>query len=154
MPTRETNTNTDDPYRNFRFAVEVDQTLVGGFSEVTLPEASNEPIEYRVGDESPTVRKLPNLTTYGDLTLKRGLVDDRYLNDWWQMVVEGNEDPRKTVTVIVQDLALKEGTNGPKYQFVNAWPRQYDAPDLNATANEVAIESMQIAHEGMERLKE
>jgi phage tail-like protein len=142
----------EDPYRNFRFRVTEENNEIGGFSEVTLPEASNEPIEYREGNDPTTVRKIQNLTTYGDLTLKRGITNATYFTDWWKEVREGSPDARRTITVFIQDLA-PDGTDGPGYQFEEAWPRQYDAPDLNATANEVAVESLQLAHEGMKRIE-
>lgn len=141
----------NDPFRNFRFLLEFPETstIPAGFSECTLPEASNEPIEYREGTDKPTVRKLWNLKTYGDLTLNRGVTDTLDLYDWWKLVDDGQIDAaRQPVAVIVQD---EQGLPGARWEFEEAWPRQYDAPDLNATANEVAVESLQIAHEGMTR---
>lgn len=138
------------PYRNFRFELEIDGIVQAGFSECTIPEASNEPIEYRNGDDAPTVRKLSNLNTYGDLTLNWGVTDSTELFDWWRLVEQGKlEEARRTIAVIGLD---EEGEPGPRWEFSQAWVRQYDAPDFNATANEVAIESLQVAHEGVERV--
>ena len=68
-------TDRIDPYRNFRFRLEIDGITEAGFSEVTMPDASTEPIEYRNGDEGITVRKLPSLIKYSNVTLKWGITD-------------------------------------------------------------------------------
>jgi phage tail-like protein len=138
------------PYRNFRYLLEIDGIAQAGFSEATIPEASTEPIEYREGNEAPTVRKLSSLNAYGNLTLQWGVTTDSMaLYEWWTLVEQGKVDEaRRSIAVIVLD---EEGEPGARWQFRNAWPQQYDAPDLSATANEVAIESLEIVHEGMER---
>jgi phage tail-like protein len=138
------------PDRNFRYLLEIDGIAQAGFSEATIPEASTEPIEYREGNEAPTVRKLSSLNAYGNLTLQWGVTTDSMaLYEWWTLVEQGKVDEaRRSIAVIVLD---EEGEPGARWQFRNAWPQQYDAPDLSATANEVAIESLEIVHEGMER---
>jgi phage tail-like protein len=138
------------PYRNFRYLLEIDGIAQAGFSEATIPEASTEPIEYREGNEAPTVRKLASLNAYGNLTLQWGVTTDSMaLYEWWTLVEQGKVDEaRRSIAVVVLD---EEGEPGARWQFRNAWPQQYDAPDLSATANEVAIESLEIVHEGMER---
>lgn len=139
------------PYRNTRFLLEIDGIGVAGFSQATIPENSTEATEYREGSDPPTVRKLWSLNTFGDLTLQRGTAEDSTeLFEWRQLVEQGDvDDARRTIAVILLD---EEGEPGARWEFRNAWPRQYDAPDLDATGNEVAIESLEIAHEGMERV--
>ena len=138
------------PYRNTRYLLEIDGIAKAGFSEATIPEANTETVEYREGNEEPTVRKLSTLRAYGNLTLNWGITTDALeLHDWWMLVAQGNTDEaRRPIAVVLLD---EEGAAGPRWEFRDAWPRQYDAPDLNATGNEVAIESMEIVHEGMER---
>lgn len=140
------------PYRNTRFLLEIEGIGVAGFSQATIPENSTEATEYREGDDPPTVRKLWSLNTYGELTLQRGTAEDSTeLFEWRRTVEQGNvDDARRTIAVILLD---EEGEPGARWEFRNAWPRQYDAPDLDATGNEVAIESLEIAHEGMERIE-
>ena len=139
------------PYRNYRFLLEFDSIGVAAFSECTLPDSTTEPIEYRTGDDAKaTVRKLGSLTKYGNLTLKRGTTDSTDLFEWRKQVEQGNVDgARQSIAVVLLD---EEGTPGPRWEFENAWPSKYDAPDLNATANEVAIETLEVAVEGMERV--
>jgi phage tail-like protein len=50
-------------------------------------------------------------------------------------------------------LQDEEGNPGARWEFRNAWPSQYDAPDLEATGNDVAIESLEVVHEGMTRVQ-
>ena len=138
------------PYRNARFLLEIDGIAVAGFSQATIPENSTEAVEYRNGNDSPTVRKLWSLNSYGNLTLEKGVTDDSMaLFEWRRSVEQGQvDDARRNIAVVVLD---EEGEQGPRWEFENAWPTQYDAPDLDATGTDVAIESLEIAHEGMVR---
>lgn len=138
------------PYRNYRYLLEIDGIAEAAFSECTIPEVSTEAIEYREGNEPPTVRKLGGLISYGDLTMQRGVTESLALYEWWQLVEQGNVDEaRRSIAVVMLD---EEGSPGPRFEFRDAWVSQYDAPDLNATGNEVAVESITVAHEGMERV--
>lgn len=138
------------PYRSTRFLLEIDGVAQAGFSQATIPENSTEPIEYREGNDPPTQRKLWNLNAYGNLTLQWGTTpDSTELFEWRRLVEQGKmEEARRNVAVVVTD---EEGNPGARWEFRDAWPQQYDAPDLDAAGSEVAIESMEIAHEGMER---
>ena len=138
-----------DPKNNFRFLVEIDGISQAGFREVTIPDSTNEPIEYRNGDESPTVRKLPGLVKFANVSLKWGTTDSMDIYNWRKTIEEGKiKDNRKNVAVVVLD---DEGNPAARWEFSQAWPTKYDAPDLNATGNEIAIENLEIAHEGMRR---
>ena len=139
------------PYRDVRFLLEIDGIVKAGFSQCTIPENTTEPTEYREGTDRPTVRKLWSLNDYGTLTLESGVTDDSIeLFEWRQLVEQGNlDDARRSIAVVILD---EEGNPGPRWEFVSAWPSSYDAPDLDATGGEVAIESIEIEHEGMERI--
>lgn len=138
------------PFRNTRFLLEIDGIAKAGFKEVTIPESNTEIVEYREGTDRPTARKLSTLAAHGNLTLKWGVTTDAIaLYEWWQLVEQGKTDSaRRQIAIVLLD---EEGQPGPRWEFRDAWCRQYDAPDLDATGNEVAIESMEIVHEGMER---
>jgi phage tail-like protein len=142
----------NDPYTNSRFLLEIDGIVQAGFSEVAIPDISTDPIEYREGNEETTVRKLPGLTKYGNLTLKWGITDSSMeLFEWRKLVVQGNTaDARKNIAVILQD---EEGNPAARWEFREAWPSKYDAPDLSAKGGDVAIETMEIVHEGMDRVQ-
>lgn len=141
----------NDPYRNYRFLVEIEGISVAAFSECTLPDSTTEPIEYRDGnDVQPTVRKLGSLTKYGNLTLKWGITDSLELYEWRKLVEQGKTDEaRRNVAVVGLDEA---GSPGPRWEFRAAWPSKYDAPDMNATGNEVSIETLEVVVEAMERV--
>lgn len=135
------------PYGKFRYRVEIDGLDAGGFSEVSGFDASIDVMEYREGDMVQTPMKLPGLKKYGNITLKQGLTSSMVLYEWITAGVDGAVE-RKTITITVLD---ETGTDVASWQVINAWPMHYTAPDFNATASEVAIETLEIAHEGMTR---
>jgi phage tail-like protein len=141
----------NDPYRNCRFLLEIDGITQAGFSEATIPDTAQDPIEYREGNEIPTVRKIPGLIKYGNLTLKWGITDSAIeLYNWRKLVEQGKfSEYRRNIAVILMD---EEGSPKSRWEFREAWPTKYDAPDLNAKGNDIAIETLEIAHEGMERV--
>jgi phage tail-like protein len=140
----------NDPYRNMRFLVEIDSIVQAGFSEATIPDTAQDPIEYREGNEAPTVRKIPGLIKYGNLTLKWGVTDSLELYQWRKLVEQGKmKNARRNVAVIIQD---EEGNPKARWEFTQSWPTKYDAPDLNAKGTDIAIETLEIAHEGMTRV--
>lgn len=143
----------NDPLRNFRYRLEIDGIVQAGFSEVAIGDASNDPIEYREGNELTTVRKLKGLNKYGNITLKWGLTDSMELSNWHLMVVDDATPlsaARKTVVIRIQDEA---GADKAAYEVTRAWPTKYNPTDLNGKGNEVAIESLELANEGIRRIQ-
>lgn len=136
------------PHGRFRYKVEIDGIAAGGFSEATGFEASIDVIEYREGDMVTTPLKLPGLKKYGNITLKQGLADSMELYNWMIGGINGAVE-RKTITITLLD---EEEAPAASWQVINAWPVKYTAPDFNASASEVAIESLEIAHEGLTRV--
>ena len=136
-----------DPYRNFNFVVEIDGIKQAGFSDCSGFGASTDPIEYREGGDNTTVRKMPGVTKYTNITLKWGITDSRELYDWYRDVVKGKV-VRKTGSIVLYDV---DGiTEKVRWNFVNAWPTKWDGPDFSAKGNDIAIETLEIAHEGIE----
>lgn len=138
----------DYPHGRFRYKVEIDGLDAGGFSEVTGFDASIDVIEYREGDMVQTPMKIPGLKKYGNITLKQGLADSMVLYEWVIAGVNGAVE-RKTITITLLD---EEEAPAASWQVINAWPIKYSAPEFNATSSEVAIETLEIAHEGMTRV--
>ncbi len=136
------------PHGRFRYKVEIDGIEAGGFSEVTGFDVSIDVYEYREGDMVTTTSKLPGLKKYSNIVLKQGLVDSTALYDWMMKGVTGAVE-RKTITIT---LLNEEEAPAASWQVINAWPTKYTAPEFNATSNEVAIETLEIAHEGMTRV--
>ena len=140
----------NDPYRNFRYRVEIDGITQAGFSEATVPDTTVEVVEYREGNEPnpATARKLTGVVKYGNLSLKWGITDSMELYNWHKDVTLGTVD-RKNISVIVID---EEGNDKSRWNFIQAWPTKYDAPDLTAKGSDVSIETLEIVHEGMQRV--
>ncbi len=129
------------PQGKFRYKVEIDGLEAGGFSEASGFDASIDVIEYREGDMVQTPMKVPGLKKYGNITLKQGVTDSTVMYDWIIAGVEG-EVERKTITITILD---ETETAAASWQVINVWPAKYTAPDFNATASEIAIESLEIA---------
>lgn len=136
------------PHVKFRFKLEIDGKAAGGFSEVSGFDATVEPIEYREGDmAAETPLKVQGLRKYGNITLKKGMITGQVLYDWLYKGLGGAVE-RKVVTVSLLD---ETQTVVASWMVINAWPTKYTAPDFNATSNEVAVETLELAHEGMKK---
>lgn len=81
-----------DPYKNYRFLVEIDGIVQAGFKEVTIPDSSQDPIDYREGGNQPTMRKIPGLIRCGNIALKWGMTDSMDLYNWRKQVEDGKTD--------------------------------------------------------------
>jgi phage tail-like protein len=140
-----------DPFKNHRFKVEIQGIQYGSFREVTIPDTSQDAIEYRTGDAPPTVGKQPGLIKYGNVTLKWGITDSMEIYKWRKQEEDGKiKDARKTISISLMDDEAKEVA---RWELTAAWPTKYSSPSLNATANEIAIETLEIANEGIKRTK-
>jgi len=138
-----------DPYRNFNFKVEIDNVTQAGFADCSGFGATNDPIEYREGGDTTTDRKLPGKTKYTNIVLKWGLTDNHDLYDWFNNIVQGVVD-RRNGSIVVYDL---DGvTEKVRWNFFQAWPTKYDAPDFSAKANDVAIDTLELAVEQLVRV--
>jgi len=137
-----------DPYKNFKFLVEIEGIAVAGFSECDGLTTEVNVIEYREGNEDITVRKLPGLVKYSNITLKRGITGSKDLYNWYKEVVKGKiKQIRRNMAIVLLD---DEGNQAVRWVVRNAWPMKYTGPTLNAKSSEVAIETLEIAHEGFE----
>jgi phage tail-like protein len=136
-----------DPYKNFRFLVEIDGIVQAGFSDVSGFGSNVEVIEYREGGDVQSVRKLPGKVSYSDITLKWGITDSRELYDWHRAAVEGNVQ-RKNGSIILLDDAAQEKA---RWNFFEAWPSKWDGADFSAKGNDVAIDTLTVSCERVER---
>ncbi len=109
-------------------------------------ESETAVIEYRSGAEN-VMRKLPGLTKFGNIVLRRGVTQDPELWNWRKSIVEGNPDRRNGSIMLLDD----QRNEVVRWNFRNGWPCKWEGPALNAKANEVAIETLEIAHEGLDR---
>ena len=135
-----------DPYKNFNFRVEIDSITVAGFSECTGLSSEVSVIEYREGGDL-SVRKLPGLAKYGNITLKRGVTQSAELQNWHQNILNGVSDRRNGSIILLDDTRAEV----VRWNFSNGFPSKWEGPQLNAKGNEVAIETLEIACERIER---
>jgi len=142
MPTAE----RIDPQPAINFRVEIDGLTPSGFLEVSGLEAEIAVIDYREGtDKSLSPRKLTGLVKYSNITLKRGVTNDPSLWNWMKEGLDGKVNRRNGSIV----LLAEDGQEVRRWNFVNGWPAKYSGPHLDASANDAAIETIEIAHEGL-----
>jgi phage tail-like protein len=141
----------DDPYAAYNFQVIVTNVsddgvaVSGAFTEITGLELEIPPIEYRGGAEDITVRKIPGLKKFTNLTLKRGITGHV---GFWNWVVEAlNGKVRRTSgSILMLDENRQEVL---RWNFTRAWPTKYTGPSLGASKNEIAMETLVLAVEGL-----
>ncbi|MFE9775574.1 phage tail protein [Streptomyces sp. NPDC005931] len=137
-----------DPFVNFNYLVEIDNLARGAFHEVSGLESTIDVIEYREGGANTTPRKLAGQTKHANIVLRWGMTIDTELWEWHRTVVDGTID-RRNGSVVLLD---RRGQEVARWNFVRAWPVKYTAPSLSAEASDVAIETVELVHEGLERV--
>jgi phage tail-like protein len=136
-------------YRAFQFAVEIDGINQARFQEVGGLDATTDIVEYREGGDNLGTHKLPGQTKHSNLSLKRGYTDDTQLWDWYNQVMTGStKNIRRNISVIQLDMA---GLEKFRWNLFQAFPIKYTAPSFNAKGNDLAIETLEIAYERVER---
>lgn len=136
-----------DPYGQFNFIIELDGVISGGFSECSGLVSDSNIIEYREGNEQQgTTRKLPGLMKYNNIVLKRGYIKDDRLWKWRKKVIDGKTE-RTSGTITLLDEARQPAL---RWNFREGWPSKLEGPSLNGKTSEVAVETLEIAHEGLE----
>ena len=137
----------NDPYGQFNFVIEIDGVVKGGFTEASGLTTDTNIIEYREGNEPhETTRKLPGLMKYNNIMLKRGWTRDKSLWEWRKKVIEGKTQ-RTSGSIVLLDEARNEAL---RWNFREGWPSKWEGPGLNGKTSEVAVETLEIAHEGLE----
>jgi phage tail-like protein len=121
---------------------------VGGFSECSGLEMSMQPEEYKEGGRNGAVLKFPSRVTWSNLTLKKGLGVGSALWDWHYGFVEG-QGKRRDGMIMLLDESRAPAT---VWFFRRGLPIKYSGPSLSATQSNVAIESIEIAHEGLHQV--
>jgi phage tail-like protein len=130
----------------FNFIVEIDGINAAGFTECSGLSTTTDVIEYREGNERSGARKLPGLTKFTNIVLKRGMTRSRDLWNWRKTVIDGAVERKSGAIVLLADDRTPVG----RFRFRDGWPTKWEGPALNAKSSEVAIETLEIAHEGLE----
>jgi phage tail-like protein len=138
-----------DPYVNFNFLVEIDGISRAAFHEAAGLDSSIDVIDHREGGENITLRKLPGQVKFSNISLKWGMSDDRDLYDWHRQWLTG--DPaasRRSGSIVLLD---RQGQEKARWNFSNAWPSKWTGPSFSAEASDVAVDAMELTHEGLVR---
>ena len=135
------------PMPKFHFQVKWDSEVMS-FQEVSGLDVESQPIEYRAGDSKTfSVVKMPGIKKYGNVTMKKGVFkSDNKFWDWFNQI-KMNTIKRVPVTISLLD---EEGNPTMVWTLTNAWPSKITGTDLKSDGNEVAVESIEVVHEGLE----
>lgn len=136
----------NDPFKGFRFRVEIDGLQQAGFSECSGLGSHVEVIEYREGGDQTQVRKLPGKSSFPDITLKWGSTNSHELYDWHRTAVTGQIQRKNGSVVLLDD----SGTEQVRWHFFSGWASKWDGPSFNAKGNDIAIETLTISCERVE----
>lgn len=135
-----------DPYLAHNFLIRIDNTVLAGFSDVTGLTHDTDLIPYREGtDMNLSVRNLMGLRTFTRIQCKRGITTSRALWLWRLNILNGVADRRNGSILLLNETRKRV----VEWHFEEGWISKYEGPVLNAKGNEVAIESIEIVHEGL-----
>lgn len=134
------------PLAKFTFEVKWDDAVMR-FQEVSGLDVQAQPIEYRHGNSPQfSVIKMPGIKKYSDVTMKKGVFkNDNQILDWFNQT-KMNTIKRKSVTISLLD---EGGAPTMVWTLANAWPTKITGTDLKSQNNEVAVETIVFAHEGL-----
>mgnify|MGYP000877727429 CR=1 FL=1 len=134
-----------DPFPSHRFLVEIHGLLVAGFSEVSGLSVQTDYEEYAEGGVNDYVHRFPARTRHEPIVLKRGVTMSSVLWDWYADVVSGKV-VRRDGSIILFNNRLWEFR---RWNFYEAFPVKWVGPALDASRSEVAVESIELVHNGL-----
>ena len=141
---------TNNPLIAARFKLDVQGITGGHFTSCSGFANTSEIVTHKAsGDAGAVHQKLPGTLTWSEITLERGMTEDMSLWNWRQQVIDGNIDEARKDGSIVMLNTMGEET--ARWSFTMAWPSAWTGPDVGADNQAVAIESITIAHEGLQR---
>jgi phage tail-like protein len=153
MPSRKTYSARFDPYKNFKFRLRIDGKVVAGISNVSSLKQSTELVTHREGGDSSTARLSPSQTKHEPVTLERGVTHDTEFEKWAMMVwnVGSGSAAKNFRKDVILELYNEAGQLAKAYRIYSCWVSEYQAlPELDASANAVAIQHIKLEHEGYE----
>jgi phage tail-like protein len=141
----------NDPYRQFRFRIEIGGIARAGFQKVTFSDAAAAVTEFHEESRFKALQKLPGLDRHGNISFRHGITDSLDLYDWHKKAIEsGAAAVKKNMSIIQTDEA---GAEVARWEIVNAWPAKYIHSGFGAKGTETAIDSMEIVCEGYTRVR-
>jgi phage tail-like protein len=139
----------NDPFLAFRFNVTFDDLPPGGFSDCTGLQMETEVHEYVEGGLNTNTRKFATRSKQVNLVLKRGIVN-KVLWDWYHDISIGKMKFRNATIAVFDSSGTKQVL---EFQILKAFPVKWIGPELNAAQNNLAVETLELAHQGLERRK-
>jgi phage tail-like protein len=139
--------NPTDPLRAANFLVEIDGITRTHFISVDGLGSEVDIVEEREGTDPRRSHKVAGAAHTRNLILRWPTDDDRELSDWHQVILDGQTDRRNGSIILLDDT----GNARIRWNFVEAWPAKWEGPSFNAEGNDIAIESIELAHEGIVR---
>ena len=136
-------------YTTFNYLIEIDGVATGGFSECSILNTNTEPIDYSSGSDEITLKKMSGLKEFLCITFNRGITRNRELWKWMKTSINESVERKNGIITLLnetEELVCK-------WRFINGWPTKLIGPSMTATSNEVAIEVLEIAHEGLTRIE-
>ena len=140
--------NWVDPYRAYNFKLLINNVTEGHFTEVTGLGVKVDRISYREAGNNAIVRAIPGRVTYSAVTLRFGLTTSQELWDWLMTAVEGRVSRRNVSIVMLDSSGVSEVL---RWNLINAWPEEWYGAPLDAMSRDLAIETLVLAHEGLQR---
>jgi phage tail-like protein len=138
-----------DPFGGYNFAVEIDGITRAGFKQASGLDTTSDATKYREGtDAQLSQRQLPGLLSFSNISLQRGITDDSDLWKWRSSIAGGSALPdRRNISIVLRDHA---GNEKIRWNIKNCWPIKWSGPSFDATTDAIAIETLELAHEGIE----
>jgi phage tail-like protein len=147
-----------DPYKNYKFRVKWDGRYVAGISKVGALKRTTEVVTHREGGDPSSPRHSPGQSKYEPITLERGVTHDKEFEQWANKVWNFGSGLGAEVSLqdfrkdLILELMNEAGQVAIAYRIYRCWVSEFTAmPELDASANAVAIQSIQLQNEGWER---
>lgn len=137
-----------EPFRNYNFKLDVPGVAQAFFTECTNIAMRVEAIAFREAGGGPNVRRLPGRVECADVTLRYGLTQSRELWDWFLKAVNGQVERKNVSIMLLDSTGTREVT---RWNLTNAWPREWNGAALSTRGQDVAIETLTLVFESLER---
>jgi phage tail-like protein len=137
-----------DPYMSYNFAVEIGGVVIGGFTEVSGLSSEIKLESYQEGGLNSYVHEFPQNTTYPHLVFSRGLVNIDLFYLWYKATSEGIIEPMNGTIIVLNSQQIPVMW----WAFKKAYPVKWDGPSLKANSDEVAVERIELVHQGIAKL--
>ncbi len=141
-----------DPLVSFQYAVEIQGKVSGYFTECSGLGSEHEVIDHKITEKGKEIiRKIPGRIKWENIVLKRGITETMDIWEWRKKVEDGKVDEaRANGSIVMMDQHLNPVA---RWNFENAWPVKVTGPSMKSDSNEVGIEELTIAHEGLWRVR-